>query len=232
MKNVPEQQYILMPLCSYGFFFSSTFNGSNDEVVDDAELKAPEDSANNDDKNDPKKIVEEKEAFRNEFERRIAQEMAAKSAHKVKSTNSIYSSPVNTADSKEANAYSTNSDYFFNSFVNAASSSFDIPDDPNMPDLEDIGIIDDAYNDRDEGTEADFNNLDLLTSVSPIPTSRIHKDHPNDQNIEEFYSVIQTRGMSKKSFRANEPKKVTQAMDDPSWIEAMQEELTQLNMQK
>ncbi|GJS35580.1 putative ribonuclease H-like domain-containing protein [Tanacetum coccineum] len=98
MKNVPEQQYILMPLCSYGFFFSSTFNGSNDEVVDDAELKAPEDSANNDDKNDPKKIVEEKEAFRNEFERRIAQEMAAK--------------------------FIICSDYFFNSFVTAASLSF------------------------------------------------------------------------------------------------------------
>ncbi|GKG32037.1 hypothetical protein Tco_0426987, partial [Tanacetum coccineum] len=122
---------------------------------------------------------------------------------KVKSTNSIYSSPINIVGLKEANTFSTQSDYFFASSGIGVSSSFDVPDDPNMPALEDIGIFDDAYDDRDEGAEADFNNLDLLTSVSPIPTSRIHKDHPNDQNIEEFYSVIQTRGMSKKSFRAN-----------------------------
>ncbi|GJT34967.1 putative ribonuclease H-like domain-containing protein [Tanacetum coccineum] len=85
-KNVPGQQYILMPLCSSGFSFSSTFKGSTDAVVDDAEL-APEDSVNEnnvhdlatkDDKDDHKKIAKEKEAFRNEFERRIAQEMAAK----------------------------------------------------------------------------------------------------------------------------------------------------------
>ncbi|GJW47248.1 kinase-like domain-containing protein [Tanacetum coccineum] len=79
-KNVPKKQYILMPLCSSGFSFSSTFKGSTDAVVDDAEL-APEDSVNEnnvhdsatkDDKDDHKKISKEKEAFRNEFERRIA----------------------------------------------------------------------------------------------------------------------------------------------------------------
>ncbi|GKB81469.1 hypothetical protein Tco_0948364 [Tanacetum coccineum] len=129
--------------------------------------------------------------------------MAAKSADKVKSTNSIYSSPVNTAGSKEANAYNTHSDYFFDSSVNAASSSFDVSDDPNMPALEDIGIFDDAYDDRDEGPEANFNNLDLTTVVSPIPTFRIHKDHPKDQIIEELHSATQTRGMSKKSSKVN-----------------------------
>ncbi|GJW06275.1 putative ribonuclease H-like domain-containing protein [Tanacetum coccineum] len=217
-KDVPKQQYILMPLCSSGISFSSTFKGSNDEVVDDAELKAPKDSANNDDKDYSKKVAEKTAAFRNEFERRIAQEMAA-------------------------------------------NSSFDVPEDPNMPDLEDIGIFYDAYDDRDEGAEADLNNLELTTVVSPIPTSRIHKDHPKDQIIGVLHSATQTRGMSKKSARENamisyinkqrrtnhkdyqncllacflsqtEPKKVTQAMKDPSWIGAMQEELTQISLQK
>ncbi|GKD47094.1 ribonuclease H-like domain-containing protein [Tanacetum coccineum] len=187
-------------------------NGSNDEVVDDAELKVTEDSetkndvhdsANNNDKNDQKKIVEEKEAFKNEFERRIAQEMAAKSADKDKSTNRIYSSPVNTARSKEANTYSTQSEHFFASSSNVASSSFVVPDDPNMPALEDIGIFNDAYADRDEGVEADFNNLELTTVVSPIPPSKIHKDHPKDQIIGELHSATQTRGMFKKSSEEN-----------------------------
>ncbi|GJT34970.1 putative ribonuclease H-like domain-containing protein [Tanacetum coccineum] len=242
---------------------------NDNAVVDDAEL-APEDSVNEnnvhdsttkDDKDDHKKIAKEKEAFRNEFERRIAQEMATKSTNKGKSTNNIYSSPINTAGSKEANAYNPYSDHFFDSSVNAVSSSFDVPDDLNMPALEDIGIFDDAYDDRDEVAEAYLNNLELTTVVSPIPTSRIDKDHPKDQIIGELHSTTQTRGMSKKSARENamisyinkqritnhkdyqncllacflsqtEPKKVTQAMEDPSWIGAMQEELTQFSLQK
>ncbi|GJW47247.1 putative ribonuclease H-like domain-containing protein [Tanacetum coccineum] len=126
------------------------------------------------------------------------------------------------ARSKEANAYNPYSDHIFDSSINAVSSSFDVPDDPNMPALEDIGIFDDAYDDRDEVVEADLNNLELTTVVSPIPTSRIDKDHPKDQIIGELHSATQTR----------EPKKVTQAMEDPSWIGAMQEELTQFSLQK
>ncbi|GJW29317.1 putative ribonuclease H-like domain-containing protein [Tanacetum coccineum] len=215
---------------AFRVYNSRTRKGSTDAVVDDAKL-APKDSVNEnnvddsatkDDKDDHKKIAKEKEAFRNEFERRIAQEMAAKSTDKDKSTNNIYSSPINTAGSKEANAYDPYSDHFFDSSVNAVSSSFDVPDDPNMPTLEDIGIFEDAYDDRDEVAEADLNNLELTTVFSPIPTSRIDKDHPKDQIIGELHSATQTR----------EPKKVTQAMEDPSWIGAMQEELTQFSLQK
>ncbi|GJS30117.1 putative ribonuclease H-like domain-containing protein [Tanacetum coccineum] len=47
-------------------------------------------------------------------------------------------------------------------------------DDPNMPNLEEI-----VYSDDDEGVgvEADMTNLDTNIPVSPIPTTRIHKDH-------------------------------------------------------
>ncbi|GKF82375.1 hypothetical protein Tco_0244031 [Tanacetum coccineum] len=47
-------------------------------------------------------------------------------------------------------------------------------DDPNIPDLEEIGRFSDA---KDDGTEADMTNLDTHIPVSPIPTTRIHKDH-------------------------------------------------------
>ncbi|GKF78596.1 hypothetical protein Tco_0234164, partial [Tanacetum coccineum] len=46
-------------------------------------------------------------------------------------------------------------------------------DDPNMSELEDI-----VYSDNDEdGAEADMKNLETFMPVSPIPTTRIHKDH-------------------------------------------------------
>nr|GEY79491.1 putative ribonuclease H-like domain-containing protein [Tanacetum cinerariifolium] len=66
--------------------------------------------------------------------------------------------------------------------VNATTlSNADLPADPLMPDLEDTvdtGIFSDAYDDEVEGAEADFNNLELTTFVSPNPTTRIHKDYP------------------------------------------------------
>ncbi|GJR57445.1 hypothetical protein Tco_1499607 [Tanacetum coccineum] len=90
-------------------------------------------------------------------------------------------------------------------------------------------------------------------NVNPIPTTRIHKDHPKDQIIGDINPATQTRRMTKssqehamvsyitKQKRTNhkdyhnylfacfllqiEPKKVTQALTDPSWIEAMQDEL-------
>nr|GEV24210.1 ribonuclease H-like domain-containing protein [Tanacetum cinerariifolium] len=52
------------------------------------------------------------------------------------------------------------------------------PNDPSMPSLEETGIFDDVYDDREVGAEADTNNLELSTVVSPIPTTRVHKDYP------------------------------------------------------
>nr|GEX28426.1 uncharacterized mitochondrial protein AtMg00810-like [Tanacetum cinerariifolium] len=95
-----------------------------------------------------------------------------------------------------------------------------LPDDPNMPELEDITYSDDE---DDVGAEADFNNLETSITVSPIPTTRVHKDHPVTQIIGDLSLATQTK---------KEPKRVHQALKDPSQIEAMQEELLQFKMQK
>ncbi|GKC66889.1 putative ribonuclease H-like domain-containing protein [Tanacetum coccineum] len=97
-----------------------------------------------------------------------------------------------------------------------------------------IIIFDSSRNDEDDGAEADMNNLDTTIQVSPIPTTRIHKDHPLDQVIGDLQSAIQTRKMSKnlKEHGFEEPKKVIHALKDPSWIEAMQEELLQFKLQE
>ncbi|GJX51380.1 putative ribonuclease H-like domain-containing protein [Tanacetum coccineum] len=68
-------------------------------------------------------------------------------------------------------------------------------DDPNMLELEDIVYSND---DEDVGAEADMNNLDTFIPVSPIPTTRVHKDHPVEQIIGDLNSSPQTRRMTKQ----------------------------------
>nr|GEW58052.1 hypothetical protein [Tanacetum cinerariifolium] len=68
------------------------------------------------------------------------------------------------------------------------------PDDLDMPALEDIIY---SYNEEDVGAEADFSNLEIYISVSPIPTTRVHKDHLITQIIGELTSAPQTRSMAR-----------------------------------
>ncbi|GJT55930.1 putative ribonuclease H-like domain-containing protein [Tanacetum coccineum] len=78
--------------------------------------------------------------------------------------------------------------------INTASP---ILNDPSMQSLEATGIFDGAYDDEDVGAEADLNNLEITMNVSPIPTTKIHKDHPKDQIIGDINSATQTRRMTK-----------------------------------
>ncbi|GKA87554.1 putative ribonuclease H-like domain-containing protein, partial [Tanacetum coccineum] len=97
-----------------------------------------------------------------------------------------------------------------------------------MPNLEEI-----VYSDDDEGVgaEADMTNLNKFMHASPIPTTKLHKDHLLEQIIRDIYSAPQTKTMT-KSVTEHEPKKVIQALKDPSWIEAMQEELLHFKLQQ
>nr|GFB29699.1 hypothetical protein [Tanacetum cinerariifolium] len=119
-----------------------------------------------------------------------------------------------------------------------------LPDDLDMPELEDITYSDDE---DDVGAEADFNNLETSITVSLIPTTKVHKDHPVNQIIGDLSSATQTRSMTRVAkdqgglsqinsddfhtcmfacfLSQEEPKRVHQALKDSSWIEAMQEEL-------
>nr|GEV56418.1 uncharacterized mitochondrial protein AtMg00810-like [Tanacetum cinerariifolium] len=81
------------------------------------------------------------------------------------------------------------------------------------------------------GVEADVSNMETTISVSPTPTLRIHKDHPKSQIISLVDTPIQTRHKSKE-VEEQKPKKVSDALQDLSWVEAMQEELLQFKIQK
>nr|GEZ54477.1 hypothetical protein [Tanacetum cinerariifolium] len=121
------------------------------------------------------------------------------------------------------------------------SSCIDISqllDDPNMPELEDITYSDDE---DDVGADANFNNLETPIIVSPISTTRVHKDHPMTQIIGDTRSMTRVAKDQGRLSQINnedfhicmfacfllqeEPKRVHQALKDPSWMEAMQEEL-------
>nr|GEX64103.1 hypothetical protein [Tanacetum cinerariifolium] len=149
----------------------------------------------------------------------------------VNSTNRVNaaSAPVTAVEPNLTNntnnfsaAGPSNTDVCLNFEIGKKSSFVDpsqYPVDPNMPTLEDI-----IYSDDEEavGAEADFFNLETSITVSPLPTTRVHKDHLVTQIISDLSSAPHTR----------KAKRVHQALKDPSWIKAIQEELLQFKMQK
>ncbi|GJS88693.1 hypothetical protein Tco_0771329 [Tanacetum coccineum] len=115
----------------------------------------------------------------------------------------------------------------------------DLPIDPNMPDLEvdsdafsNDSIFNGAYDDENVGAVADFNNMDDTINVSPILTLKIHKDHLKDQILGDPKSAVQTRGKIQQTSSAQQALNISQALQDESWVEAMQEELLQFKLQK
>nr|GEU54341.1 hypothetical protein [Tanacetum cinerariifolium] len=81
--------------------------------------------------------------------------------------------------------------------INTGSLNINIAgfNDSNMPSLDETGIFDEVYNDREVGAEADTNNLELSIVVSPIPITRVHKDHPKEQIIGDLNLTTQKRRM-------------------------------------
>ncbi|GJU71417.1 putative ribonuclease H-like domain-containing protein [Tanacetum coccineum] len=107
-------------------------------------------------------------------------------------------------------------------------------------------------------TEMDMSNLNALYQVPTTPNTRNHKDHSFDHVIGDIQSGVQTRGKTKTTneqgflsvvyerkthedlhtcmffcfLSQEEPKRVTKALSDSAWVEAMQEELLQFKLQK
>ncbi|GJU33441.1 putative ribonuclease H-like domain-containing protein [Tanacetum coccineum] len=122
------------------------------------------------------------------------------------------------------------------------------------------GIFEKASYD-DDGIITDFNNLPDEVDVSTNHTLRIHNAHPQSQILGDPNTPVQTRSSLKKITEAHalvsyiqaqqrsnhkdqqhclfacflsqsEPRKVSEALEDESWVEAMQEELLQFKLQQ
>ncbi|GJV41622.1 hypothetical protein Tco_1420062 [Tanacetum coccineum] len=113
------------------------------------------------------------------------------------------------------------------------------------------GIFDEASYDE-EGVITDFNSLPTEIEVSPTPTLRIHSIHPKSQILGDPKSAVQTRSKVQNKSGAHallshiqkqqrnnhkdqqhclfacflsqeEPKKIAEALQDNTWVQAMQE---------
>ncbi|GJZ46941.1 hypothetical protein Tco_0600773 [Tanacetum coccineum] len=109
-----------------------------------------------------------------------------------------------------------------------------------------------------ENQEIKLGNIPPSYVVPTTPHTRIHKDHPIEHVIGDVQSSVQTRRMkssySELGFLSaiyegkthqdlhtclfacflsqEEPKRVSKALSDPAWVEAMQEELLHFKLQK
>ncbi|GJX45794.1 putative ribonuclease H-like domain-containing protein [Tanacetum coccineum] len=143
-------------------------------------------------------------------------------------------------------------------FDNEPTTRFPSPSDlgNNEPSL---GIFSSSSYDDEFG--ADLNNLASTVEVSPMVTKRINTIHPQSLIIGDHTSAVQTRSKVNKTTtgesafisyihdqqRTNhtdfqhcmfacflsqvEPRSVAQALEDPSWVDAMQEEMQQFKFQ-
>ncbi|GJS84243.1 hypothetical protein Tco_0750784 [Tanacetum coccineum] len=163
------------------------------------------------------RLQEQFKAVRKEFEAQCDSQLLQKKITKASSTNNfnIVNTPVNTASaSRTFSPIRPSSGPSFVPF--GGSFPIDVAKSvahgmPLMGELRDVerrlqsgsgrisrtkrGIT------RVCGVEADFNNMEPSTSVSPIPTTRVHSTHPKAQIIGDPKLAVQTRGMTKKNSR-------------------------------
>nr|GEV20348.1 ribonuclease H-like domain-containing protein [Tanacetum cinerariifolium] len=184
-ETVSAQQYVLLPLWSSD---SHDPKNTNDNVADDV--------ATGDDKG---KIlvdliigVKDLRAEFEEFSFNSTNRLNAISEH----VNAAGPNPTNNTNifnttSPSVTAISLN-------FRITGQSLFVDPfkylDDLDMPELEYIFYSNDE---EDVGVEAELSNLEINIHISPIPTTRDHKDHPINQIISNLNSTPQTRSMTR-----------------------------------
>ncbi|GJS95160.1 putative ribonuclease H-like domain-containing protein, partial [Tanacetum coccineum] len=145
------------------------------------------------------------EALRKEFAQETEDLLLQAGTAKASSTNIVntVSTPVSTA-----------SPYGGLSFIDLTNTEYD---DSEIPALEEI-----YANPTNEP----------VVNVSPIPTSRINSIHPSTLILGDPQSAVQTRSKVTKSSGAHAFKDLLIALEDKSWVDAMQEELLQFKIQK
>ncbi|GKA58165.1 putative ribonuclease H-like domain-containing protein [Tanacetum coccineum] len=94
--------------------------------------------------------------------------------------------------------------------------------------MDNNGIFGNAYDDENLEEEVDMNNVISSYSVPDTSFTKFHKDHPEVKtNHKDFQNCLFSCFLSQM-----EPKKPVQALKDPSWVEAIQDELFQFKLLK
>ncbi|GKD49668.1 putative ribonuclease H-like domain-containing protein, partial [Tanacetum coccineum] len=213
----------------------SSTNSKKEEIL--TEPQQEKKASSTDTSEDNPKIL----AFRRELE-----EIALKHLGKVSENTSTSTPLVNTGSES----------------VNTSSFDPDDSPMPELEIFykSETGIFDEASNDE-KGVITDFNSLPIEIEVIPTPTLRIHNIHLKSQILGDPKSAMQTRSKVQQKSRAHalfsfiqkqqrnnhkdqqhclfacflsqeEPKKISEALQDGSWVQAMQEELLQFKLQQ
>ncbi|GJT20725.1 putative ribonuclease H-like domain-containing protein [Tanacetum coccineum] len=213
----------------------SSTNSKKEEIL--TELQQEKKASSTDTSEDNPKI----QAFRRELE-----EIALKHLGKVSENTTTSTTSVNTGSQT----------------VNTGRLDDDDSPMPELEIFHksETGIFDEASYDE-EGVITDFNSLPTEIEVSPTPTLRIHNIHPKSQILGDPKSAVQTRSKVQNKSGAHaflshiqkqqrnnhkdqqhclfayflsqeEPKKIAEALQDDSWVQAMQEELLQFKALK
>ncbi|GJU32949.1 ribonuclease H-like domain-containing protein [Tanacetum coccineum] len=203
----PTQEYILLPLQPHRtrILVKDVVQDAQEQPSKNASPdKGIQDSEDVFDKEGQHQMPEDEQVWKDELEIMVTQELVA-NAMNDESRQAFEEEKRRIASQKKAAQATSKIPIDASTLPNA-----DLPIDLNMPDLEDAsdtlpndGIFNGAYyDDEDVGVVADFNNMDNTIDVSPIPTLRIHKDHPKGHILGDPTSTVQTRGKIQKAFSA------------------------------
>ncbi|KAI3754817.1 hypothetical protein L1987_54608 [Smallanthus sonchifolius] len=149
----------------------------------------------------------------------------------------------------DSNVASTSEDLVDNSVTNVDSEVQEVPSTDDESTVNEVQL--DSVNDQtedviqtssssvedsnDQVPELNDSNMPVSVEVEPIPNHRIHYAHPVENIIGSLEDGVKTRSQAGNVnvclyscfLSQEEPKNVIVALQDPSWIEAMQEELLQ-----
>ncbi|GJS81094.1 putative ribonuclease H-like domain-containing protein [Tanacetum coccineum] len=163
-KTEPEQEYILIPICTTDPLISQGPKDSEEDAgVKPTEVDESE-ASNKDGKDE--------QDSRSEFERILQQEKQTEHPNITNSINTV-SIPVSTAKpsstndapSSPVNAAKTSEEHLFQQF-SLFKNAFILPDVPNVSPMDDnTRIFASAYDDEDVGGHADLNNLETTINV-------------------------------------------------------------------
>nr|GEW09065.1 hypothetical protein [Tanacetum cinerariifolium] len=216
-----DQQYVLFPAWSSGFTNPQNTDGdaSFDGKEPEFDGKKPESKVNVS-PNSINKMTRPRERLKG----RVLINNVNAAGTLVSTIGQISPNSTNTFSAAGPSNVAASSTHGKSSFIDA----FQLLDDLEMPKLEDITYFDDE---DDVGAEADFNNLETSITITTQTRSmtRMAKDQGGLSQMfnDDFHICMFACFLSQE-----EPKRVHQALKDPSWIEAMQEELLQFKMQK
>ncbi|GJU11478.1 putative ribonuclease H-like domain-containing protein [Tanacetum coccineum] len=255
-EKEPEQEYILIPICTT----DPSISQGPKERERDTSMKLTEVDENeaSDTRGKDDEITRSKSERLNQREMQTKNTNNTNGINTVSTSVSTARPSVATAvPSPHVNTTNAFEEHLFERF-SPFKNAFSLPPVPNISSMDNTGTFGNAYDDEDVEDVVDMNNVNSSYSVPDTSFTKFHKDHPEDQVIGSLKTPVQTRHMTKtneehglissihqlrrtnhKDFQnclfacflsQKEPKKVHQALEDPSWMEAMQNELLQFKL--